>query len=184
MFKNHGVIMEKLWAPWRIKYIREIIPLEKPKKCIFCHAVESKDDRKNLVLYRGKYAFIMLNLFPYNSGHLMIAPFRHVASLEDLLDSEELDLWKLMKYSVKLLKISLKPDGFNIGINLGKVAGAGVEDHLHIHIVPRWCGDTNFMPVIGNTKVIPEGIYDTYDYLSKFISTVFREYEEESSSYG
>ncbi len=170
--------MERLWAPWRIKYIREVVPIKKPKKCIFCDAVSSQDLREKLVLFKSKKAFVMLNLFPYNSGHLMVAPIRHIANLEDLLEDEEVELWRLVRLSVKLLKIALKPDGFNIGINLGRVAGAGVEDHLHVHIVPRWCGDTNFMPVIGNTKVIPEAIYDTYDFLVKYVPQVFKSKEK------
>lgn len=168
--------MERLWAPWRMKYIRELIPLKKPQKCIFCEAIKSEKKREKLVLVKGKYAFIMLNLFPYNSGHLMVAPIRHVPSIELLSEEESLDLWKLTQLSVILLRKAIKPDGFNIGINIGRIAGAGVEDHVHIHVVPRWCGDTNFMPVISNTKVIPEAIYDTYDFLMKFVPEVFKDY--------
>lgn len=173
--------MERLWAPWRIKYIKEVIPLKKPEKCIFCDAAKATDDREKLVIYRGALAFVMLNLFPYNNGHLLIAPYRHVPSLSELRDDEGLDLWRLTKCSLKLLKIALKPDGFNIGVNIGRVAGAGVETHVHIHIVPRWCGDTNFMPVIGNVKVIPEGIYETYDSLKKLVPQAFKEYEDLSN---
>jgi len=173
--------MERLWAPWRIKYIKKVIPIKKPEECIFCDAIKATNDREKLVLYRGVSAFVMLNLFPYNNGHLMIAPYRHVATLDDLKDEEGIDLWRLTRYSLKLLRVALSPDGFNIGINIGRVAGAGVETHVHVHVVPRWCGDTNFMPIIGNVKVIPEGIYETYDFLMKFVPQAFKEYENLSN---
>ncbi len=157
--------MEHLWAPWRIKYI-----LQEPKAgCILCQKLEEKADEVNFVLYRGKNNFIILNLFPYNPGHLMVAPYRHIATLEELTDEEMVEHFDLVRKSIKLLTEVLKPNGFNIGLNLGKTAGAGIEDHLHTHIVPRWQGDTNFMPVVSNTKVIPEALTETYHKLKRKI---------------
>ncbi|MEN3044012.1 MAG: HIT domain-containing protein [Candidatus Hydrothermales bacterium] len=154
--------MKKLWAPWRINYIKTI---ETEKGCIFCSKPKENNDKKNLILKRGKKSFVILNKFPYNSGHLMIAPFRHIGSIENLKDEEVSEMMKFLKLSIKVLKKKLKPHGFNIGINIGKVAGAGYPGHVHIHIVPRWSGDTNFMPIIGDTKVIPEEIDKTFEYL-------------------
>lgn len=157
--------MEILWAPWRLQYITA----EKEKGCFLCRYIKSKKDEKNLILYRGKTAFIILNRFPYNSGHLMIAPVKHIAELNRLSDEEQLELVKLTSLSIDLLKKALKPMGFNIGVNIGKVAGAGLEDHLHFHVVPRWNGDTNFMPTTSNTKVMPQLLKDTYRTLKKFL---------------
>jgi len=150
--------MKLLWAPWRIKYILS----PKPDKCIFCEASSSEDYSKHYVVYKSRHSIVMLNLYPYNSGHVMVAPKRHVDSIEQLNDEELLDLVKTLKLTMKVLRETLKPEGFNVGINIGRVAGAGIEDHVHIHVVPRWCGDTNFMPVIGDVKVIPEALEDTY----------------------
>ena len=153
--------MQRLWAPWRISYILN----DKEDGCIFCNRLQGGDDRKGLVLHRGRYTLVMLNKYPYNNGHLMVAPKRHVKSLEDLEQEEMNDLIFTIQRCVALLKKVLSPHGFNIGANLGKVAGAGVEDHLHFHIVPRWEGDTNYMPVLADTRVIPEHLQDTYDRL-------------------
>lgn len=158
-------MMEILWAPWRLQYITA----EKEKGCFLCRYIKSKKDEKNLILYRGKTAFIILNRFPYNSGHLMIAPVKHIAELNRLSDEEQLELIKLTSLSIDLLKKALRPMGFNIGVNIGKVAGAGLEDHLHFHVVPRWNGDTNFMPTTSNTKVMPQLLKDTYRTLKKFL---------------
>jgi ATP adenylyltransferase len=142
---------------------------KKHKSCIFCDKIKSKNDKKNLVLYRGEYNFVMLNLYPYTNAHLMVAPYRHIGDL-DLLSKDELyELFDLVRKMVKILKKTHKIDGCNIGINLGKAAGAGVEKHLHVHIVPRWFGDTNFMPVVSNTKVICESLDETYKILKKEI---------------
>ncbi len=143
-------------------YIRQ---LGKEEGCIFCKKPKGKKDAKNLILLRGKTAFVLMNLFPYNSGHLMIAPYRHIGRFEDLTKVEGLELFQLTSLSLKVLKEKLNPDGFNIGMNLGRTAGAGYEDHIHVHIVPRWNGDTNFMPVIADTKVIPEFLEETYKLL-------------------
>ena len=163
--------MKHLWAPWRIKYIL----VEKPRGCIFCTKPKENRDRENLILYRGKNAFIIMNAFPYNSGHVMIAPYRHVPSLENLNDEELLELSKLVNLSLKVIRESMKPDGFNIGVNIGRAAGAGIEDHVHVHVVPRWVGDTNFMPVLSDTKVIPEALEETYDRLKKALEKVLME---------
>ncbi len=142
---------------------------EKEKNCLFCRVAKEKKDRKNYLLFRGKKCFVLLNTFPYNNGHLMVAPYRHLANLEDLNREELSELMGLVSRSVGWLKKALKPEGFNIGMNLGKIAGAGIEDHLHIHIVPRWSGDANFMPTIAQVKVIPELPKDTYRKLLKTI---------------
>lgn len=156
--------MDKLWAPWRIKYIQNI---PKTKGCIFCQAKKSKNDKKPRVVLRTKYSFVILNTFPYNNGHLMVVPNRHVKNMEDLNDQEILDFNKTLIKIKKSLQKVLKPEGFNIGINLGKSAGAGVEGHLHIHIVPRWRGDTNFMPTLSNTKIVSQSLDELYVQLKK-----------------
>ena len=155
--------MQILWAPWRLKYIKG----SKEKGCFLCKYLKSKHDRKNLILYRGETAFVMLNRYPYNSGHLMIAPVKHTAEFTDLSDEELLEIMKLTTRSIEVLNKVLKPMGFNIGVNLGRVAGAGLEDHLHFHVVPRWNGDTNFMPVNFDTKVMPQLLDETYVMLKK-----------------
>jgi len=161
--------MERLWAPWRMPYIEQG---EKTEGCLFCavSAAESPEDlARNFVLFKGKTAFIMLNAYPYNPGHLMIAPYKHTADMYDLEDEELLELSHLIRYSLRLLTESMHPEGFNVGVNLGRTAGAGIADHVHWHIVPRWDGDTNFMPVIAGTKVLPESLQATYDKLRKKI---------------
>lgn len=147
-----------LWAPWRIKYLQQ----KKMAGCIFCKASQERNDKKNLIVKRGKLSFSMLNIFPYNNGHLMVAPFRHVGDLAKLSQDEFLDLFiNLKEMKLKLDKI-LKPQGYNIGINIGRAAGAGFPGHIHIHIVPRWNADTNFMPVIARTKVISQSLKELY----------------------
>jgi len=146
--------MKNLWAPWR----KEFILSKKEENCFFCEAIKDNQDRKNLVLYRGKECFCILNKYPYNNGHLMIAPKMHKDDLSKLNDSEMLELLTLSRDVKNILAKKLKPEGFNLGINFGKVAGAGVEDHIHVHLVPRWTGDTNFMPVIAETKVISQSL--------------------------
>ncbi|UCG55333.1 MAG: HIT domain-containing protein [Dehalococcoidia bacterium] len=156
--------MEYLWAPWRIEYVKKARD-EKKGGCILCSKTTKKNDSTNLILYRGQYCFIMMNSYPYNSGHLMIAPYRHVANLEDLNNEERDENFALVSRSVAIEKRVLKADGFNIGINLGRIAGAGIDKHIHIHVVPRWLGDTNFMPVVADIKVVNEAIKDTYNRL-------------------
>lgn len=160
--------MEHIWAPWRIQYI-----LEAGKgSCILCEKPRQGKDEPNLILHRGDSSFIILNAFPYNPGHLMVAPYRHVGRLEDLTDVESKEHFDMIKLGVRLLTELIAPAGFNIGMNLGKVAGAGVEDHLHTHIVPRWQGDTNFMPVVSNTRVLPEALAATYSKLKDGIRRI------------
>jgi ATP adenylyltransferase len=157
--------MKKLWAPWRIKYIE--LSDHNKKDCIFCIQPATNNDKKNLIVYRGKHCFIVMNLFPYNNGHLLIAPYRHTSDLSDLSENERLELMDLLAVSKEVLIRSISPHGFNIGMNLGEIAGAGVKDHLHFHIVPRWKGDTNFMPLFSDTKVISEGLDQTWEKLKK-----------------
>ncbi|ASJ03224.1 HIT family hydrolase [Thermococcus profundus] len=163
--------MKTLWAPWRIEYIRS----PKHEGCIFCDFPKENRDKERLILYRGKYSFVIMNNYPYNPGHVMIAPYRHVGKWEDLTDDELLEIMKLSQLMIKAIKKAMNPDGFNLGVNLGRVAGAGIDDHVHLHIVPRWNGDTNFMPVVADTKVIPESLQEAYDELKKAIETVLKE---------
>ena len=150
--------MKQIWAPWRIEYIQ----MQKPEGCILCDKPKQKDDVANYILYRGDHNFVIMNSYPYNPGHLMVAPYRHVAHLEELTDRERHEHFDIVSRSVKLLKEVFSPAGFNIGINMGKVAGAGIDDHIHTHIVPRWQGDTNFMPLIADVRVVPEALAETY----------------------
>ena len=145
--------MDKLWAPWRSKYIY----LRQNKKCIFC-GNKSSAAKTKYVIHKSAHSFSMLNLFPYNNGHVMVAPYRHVKSLELLTDAELIDLMKLVNKTKANIDKKLKPHGYNIGLNIGKVGGAGFAGHIHIHVVPRWTGDTNFMPVTGDTKVMAESL--------------------------
>lgn len=151
--------MESLHAPWRIEYILSPKPLSS-ENSIFKTIADSSDDEKNLVLVREKTCFALLNSFPYNGGHLMTVPYKQVPDMSGLTDEEMLDLFKLTRRCIAALTQVMKPDGFNIGINLGKVAGAGIAEHLHVHVVPRWNGDTNFMPVLAQTTVLPEALAD------------------------
>lgn len=145
--------MERLWAPWRMTYIEK----QETGGCIFCDK-PALEDEEGLVVMRGDLAVMMLNKFPYNNGHLLIAPYKHTACLSDLDSDERLEMMNLVEFGTQLLTDIAHPDGFNIGANLGLVAGAGVADHLHFHIVPRWNGDTNFMPVVADVKVLPEAL--------------------------
>ncbi len=150
--------MESLHAPWRIEYI--LSPKPKLEESVFTRIAQSLDDVENYVIARDRSCFAVLNRYPYNGGHLMAVPYKQVSDLNGLTDEELADLWKLTRRCINALTAVMKPDGFNVGINLGKVAGAGIVEHLHIHVVPRWGGDTNFMPVIANTGVVPEALLD------------------------
>lgn len=156
--------MDKLWAPWRVKYITKVSSM---KGCIFCSKPKAKNDRKNYIVARTRHSFSILNLYPYNNGHMMIVPHRHVDSLTKLNREETADLVDLLNRTQELLSDAMDPDGFNIGINIGRAAGAGVKDHVHIHIVPRWFGDANFMQVTASTKVISESLDALYGKLIK-----------------
>jgi ATP adenylyltransferase len=155
--------LDKLWAPWREKFIL----CEKEPGCFLCRTAKEAKDEENLILLRGDKCFVILNRYPYNNGHLMVAPYRHVGKLESLKDEELLELLKLSQLCAKIVKAGLKPHGLNMGMNLGKVSGAGVADHLHLHIVPRWTGDTNFMPILAETKLVSVGLRQTYRRLKK-----------------
>lgn len=149
--------MEILWAPWRLEYIK----MDKKKNgCILCNL--QKEEKNSLILYSGSFSFVVLNKFPYNSGHIMICPKKHVAELEHLTPKETNEIGVLTQKSIAILKETMHPMGFNVGLNLGYAAGAGIEDHLHYHIVPRWVGDINFMPMIGKTKVISTYLQDMH----------------------
>jgi ATP adenylyltransferase len=148
--------MNSLWAPWRVKYIRHIGA--KGKKCIFCQAIKEK--KNSFLVFKTKHSLALLNAFPYNNGHLMVSPLRHCGDLNCLKEDEVLDLFRTLKKVIALLNKTLKPQGYNIGLNLGRASGAGVPAHLHIHIVPRWRGDTNFMPILAGTKVISQSLQE------------------------
>jgi ATP adenylyltransferase len=160
--------MDTIFAPWRMAYIRA----ERPPGCVLCQDCLRGEE---LVLCEGKSAYIMVNRYPYTGGHLMIVPFRHLSSIIDLLSEEREELFKLMDLSVRVLTEAMKPEGFNIGMNLGKAAGAGIDDHMHIHVVPRWRGDTNFMSVIGQVRVIPEDVSGTARELRPYFTKLHRE---------
>jgi ATP adenylyltransferase len=160
--------MDNLWAPWRMEYITRSRE-EGEEPCIFCTSLNQDSDQKNFLLYRGEKSFIILNKFPYNNGHIMVVPNQHTGDLNNLNQEEQVDLFTLIRLSTKALSKVMQPHGFNIGMNLGRVAGAGIEDHVHFHIVPRWDGDTNFMPVISNTKVVSEALEKSFSKLKRAI---------------
>lgn len=153
--------MKRIWSPWRMEYIVG----ERQPGCVFCDKSQQTQDSDNLILLRGKQCFIMLNRYPYNNGHLMVVPYAHVSSPTELPAAALLEMMNLVNVSLEVLRESMEPDGFNVGMNLGTSAGAGIADHLHMHIVPRWAGDTNFMPVLGETRVIVEALHACYDKL-------------------
>ncbi len=152
--------MERLWSPWRLEYVTGFS--DRPEGCFMCTAVAARDDAAHHVLHRGDAALVLLNAYPYNTGHLMVAPTRHVGDLVELTEEERVEVMELTTRAVSVIRAAMQPHGFNIGINLGHVAGAGLPGHVHVHVVPRWGGDTNFMPIVGETKVLPEMLADTY----------------------
>ena len=154
---------QRLWAPWRLDYIES----EKPEGCIFCTAAAGDDDAAVYVVARAETCFVMLNAYPYNNGHVMVSPYEHVPSIEGLAEPALLELMTLTQRCLKAIRDTYGPEGFNIGVNQGKVAGAGIDDHVHLHVVPRWGADTNFMPAIGSTRVLPQSLADSYSALSK-----------------
>ena len=157
--------MKKLWAPWRDKYITQT--LKKDKGCIFCQILSQNKDKKNFIFARFKYCFAVLNIYPYNNGHVLVMPYRHVNDLSKLNKEESAELLDLLNYTKSLLDELLAPQGYNIGLNIGKAAGAGVPGHIHFHVVPRWKGDVNFMPVVNDTKVVSQSLSALYDHLIK-----------------
>jgi ATP adenylyltransferase len=153
--------MEHIWAPWRIRYIEHA----DVKGCFLCEKPKENKDTENYILQRGQHNFVVLNSFPYNPGHLMVAPYRHIDSPEKLTEAELHEHYEMVRQSLAVLREVFKPAGFNVGMNLGRVAGAGVADHIHTHIVPRWSGDTNFMPVMADVRVLPEALAESYEKL-------------------
>jgi ATP adenylyltransferase len=149
---------ERLWAPWRLDYIKG----PGPDECIFCVGPDTGDDPARYIVRRGEHCFAILNAFPYNNGHLMVSPYRHVPSIEELDDPALLELMTMSQASIRALRTAYAPEGFNLGVNQGKIAGAGVEHHVHLHVVPRWGADTSFMPVIGHTRVLPQSLDASY----------------------
>lgn len=165
--------MDKLWSPWRSKYIESFKPGNvNDSGCLFCRVAAEDRDKENYILHRGMTGYIIMNLYPYNSGHLMIVPYKHAGKLDVLNDEETLECMKLVNLGCKALDDSIFPQGYNIGVNVGKCAGAGIEDHVHYHIVPRWNGDTNFMPVLNEVKVVSEMMDDTYEKLKSALEKV------------
>ncbi len=166
--------MERLWSPWRSKYIESFSEKrdDSEKRCVFCEKLADNDDEKNLIIHRGGLSAIVMNIYPYNSGHLMIVPFSHKGSFEELTEDEGLDVMRQTRLAISLLRVSSNPDGFNFGANLGRVSGAGIAEHVHFHIVPRWSGDVNFMPVLADAKVISEGLDQTYKKLKEAFGSI------------
>ena len=153
--------MKQIWAPWRMEYIR----MEKTEGCVLCDKPGENNDETNHILHRGAYNFVIMNMYPYNPGHLLIAPYRHIAGIDEMNTEERNEHFEIVSRCISLIKEEFNPGGLNVGINMGKVAGAGIADHVHTHVVPRWQGDTNFMPVIGETRVIPQALIETYRFL-------------------
>jgi len=161
-----------LWAPWRSSYLSSISSEER-KGCIFCDMLRNgRSDRENLIVYRGRKVFVVLNRYPYIAGHIMIVPYRHVSTPEELDEEERKEMMDVLSLSLAALKASYRPDGVNVGMNLGRAAGAGVEGHLHMHVVPRWVGDANFMSVVGDTRVISESLSASYERLREAFSAL------------
>jgi len=158
---DEGIFMKTIWAPWRIEYILS----DKEESCIFCDALSKNDD---LTLFKGEITMAMMNKYPYINGHILVAPVRHLSALDQLNSEETQSLLISVEKSVGIIKKAMNPDGFNVGLNLGKVAGAGVEEHLHFHIVPRWFGDTNALTVFADVRVIPEHLQTTYNNLKVY----------------
>lgn len=157
-----------MWAPWRIEYILG----EKPGGCVLCDMPQGGDDERNHIVHRGVSCYVIMNLYPYNSGHLMVVPFRHLSEYEGLTPEERAESAELAARSVRAVKKAMKPDGFNIGVNIGKAAGAGIDEHLHFHVVPRWSGDINFMTAVGGMRVIPQCLEETYRILKEAFASV------------
>jgi len=157
--------MDVLWAPWRMEYIKS--SPKQTSSCVFCEKLHDSRDRENLLLHRSSHAFVIMNPFPYNNGHLMVLPNDHVAGMEMLSDEGLLDFIKTTQLCLDCLREAMMPEGFNIGINFGKIAGAGLGEHMHLHIVPRWAGDASFITIVGETRVIPEHLAKTYDTLAE-----------------
>ena len=152
---------QRIWAPWRLAYVTDASK-DSEQECIFCAKPAEDDDAANLIVHRGERCFVILNLFPYTNGHLMVAPYEHIGSLAELSAETTAEMMALVQRGIRVLEQQYAPHGFNVGFNQGRVAGAGIEHHVHMHLVPRWGGDTNFMPVIGNTDVLPQSLADSW----------------------
>ena len=152
----------RIWAPWRLRYVSNA---RKQDDCVFCVKPDEGDDREALIVHRGPRCFVILNLYPYTSGHLMVAPYDHVGRLQDIEPDVTAEMMDLAQQAIRRMEDVYRPEGFNLGVNQGKVAGAGVEGHIHLHVVPRWAGDNNYMPVIADTRVMPQSLEESYDAL-------------------
>lgn len=153
----------RIWAPWRLRYVKDAKPTD---ECIFCAKPRENDDRKTLIVHRGERCFVILNLFPYTNGHLMITPFEHIGRFQDLPAVLLAEMGALAQRAMSRLEAVYSPEGFNVGLNQGQIAGAGVPGHIHLHVVPRWAGDNNYMPVIADTRVMPQSLQESYDALA------------------
>ncbi|MDM7274560.1 MAG: HIT domain-containing protein [Thermoprotei archaeon] len=162
-----------LWAPWRMAYLSSITSAGEPGVCVLCEAPKLSDEEA-LIIYRGSRAYVILNRYPYNTGHLMIVPYKHVSSVEDLDEGDIVEVGRLLKASLKALREAYSPQGFNVGVNIGEAAGAGIPGHVHVHVVPRWFGDTNYMVVTGGVKVMPQLLEDTFKTLKPLMVKALR----------
>ena len=158
--------MERIWAPWRLEYVKDASK-DLAEECIFCAKPDAGDDEATLIVHRGERCFVILNKFPYTNGHLMVAPFEHVATVQDLDAETVAEMMALAQTAIVALEARYSPHGYNVGFNQGRVAGAGVEHHIHMHVVPRWGGDTNFMPVLGDTRVMNQTLEDSFETVRK-----------------
>jgi ATP adenylyltransferase len=154
----------RIWAPWRLEYVKDAAK-DKEDECIFCAKPAADDDEANLIVHRGERCFVILNLFPYTNGHLMVAPYGHIAALQDLDSETVAEMMSLAQAAMRRLEETYSPHGYNVGFNQGRIAGAGFENHIHMHVVPRWGGDTNFMPVLADTRVMPQTPQQSYEAL-------------------
>jgi ATP adenylyltransferase len=159
--------MDYLWTPWRYQYIAS---LKNPSRCVFCLETSGEYDERDFVVFRGRLSFVILNIFPYTTGHLLVAPYTHTADFQQSSPEESAEMLELVKRCQFALQQTYQPDGFNVGMNLGRCAGAGVEHHLHMHVVPRWIGDSNFMTIVGETRVLPESLETTFSKLRPHFS--------------
>jgi ATP adenylyltransferase len=167
--------MDQLFSPWRSQYIQSFKSEDAEKRCVFCDALASEDDERTLIVHRGALAFIVMNLYPYNSGHLMVIPNRHTADFQSLSSEELIECQKLLQAGQRALDATIKPHAYNLGMNLGRIAGAGIDDHLHWHIVPRWNGDTNFMPVLADVKLVSEDMRKLWAKLHNAMPSILSE---------
>ena len=153
---------QRIWAPWRLRYVKDA---NKSSECVFCTKPELGDDREALIVHRGESCFVILNLYPYTSGHLLVMPFEHLGRLQDVEPEITAEMMDLAQQAMRRMESVYSPEGFNVGLNQGRVAGAGVEGHIHLHVVPRWAGDNNYMPVLADTRVMPQSLEESYDAL-------------------